>query len=129
MDTQHSGTSPSRRAGHRDSPLQDLLFDLQWLHASLPSLSPGYPFHGGPGKKSNNSNELNNANNSNNDLLLSVGTIKAHVPKNVVHKIQELLVEQIVFLQQALRGTHRITAASQRKINLVTGGVHRTQPL
>ena len=54
----------------RYSPLQDLLFHLQWLHASLPSLSPGYPFHGGPEKKSNLSNNLNNANNSNNELLL-----------------------------------------------------------
>ena len=26
-----------------------------------------------------------------NDLLLSIGTVKAHVPNNVVHKIQEQL--------------------------------------
>ena len=72
------------------------------------------------------------ANNSNNNFLLSIGTVKAHVPKNVVHEIQKLLVEQIVFLQQALRGTHIIrfiTAVSQRKIGYVTGGALNTSKI
>ena len=42
-------------------------------------------------EKSNNSNNLNNASNLNSYLLLSIGTVKAHVPNNVVHKIQEQL--------------------------------------
>ena len=50
-------------------------------------------------------------------------TVKVHLPKNVVHKIQQLLVELIVFFQQALHGTHHITAASQRKISFVAANV------
>ena len=131
MDTQRSGTSHSRSTGHRDSPLQGLLFHLKWLHTSLPGLSLGYPFRSGPGKQSNNSNNFNNANNSNRTLLLSISTVNVHEPKNVVHKIQELLDEKIVFLQQALHGMLRITAASQRKISLVTLHTNKilTRPL
>ena len=114
---QRSGTSPSRRAGHRDSPLQYLLFNLQWLHAFSAT-----PFSRRTWENSNNSNNLNNASNLNNYLFLSIGTVEAH-------KIQELLVEQIAFLQQALRGTHRITAAIQRKISFVTGGTLKTSKI
>ena len=40
-----------------------------------------------------------------------------HVPKNVVHKIQELLVEKIVFLQQALHGMCRMTRIAAAAIS------------
>ena len=73
-------TQPSRRASRWPSPRSFVSSAMAArFSATLPSLFPGYPFHGGPRKK--NSNDLNNANNSNDNLLSSIGTVKAHVPK------------------------------------------------